>query len=94
MLDKKIILKAIEKVMDPELGISIIEMNLIDKVEINKGNVFVEFHLSTPACPMEFALKIASDVKEAAQKVSGVKSVKINVVGHYMAEHINKEVNK
>lgn len=94
MLDKKNVLKALEKVSDPELGISIIEMQLIDKVTIDDGDVYVEFHLTTPLCPPVFATKIASDVKGAVSKIEGAKSVKIKVTGHYMSDFINKEVNK
>ncbi len=94
MLDKKTVLKALERVTDPEVNVSITEMQLVDKVEIDKGNVFVEFHVTTPACPPVFAVKLAMDVKDAVSKLEGVKAVKLKVTGHYMTDFINKEVNK
>ena len=94
MLDKKTVLKALERVTDPEVNISITEMQLVDKIEIDDGNVYVEFHVTTPACPPVFAAKLAMDVKTAVAKLEGVKSVKLKICGHYMSEVITKEINK
>ena len=94
MIDKKTILKALEKVMDPELGVPITEMELVDKIEIKDDEVTVDFHLTAPYCPPMLAMKMAYDIKEVVSHISGVKSVKLNMSGHYMSAELNKEVNK
>jgi metal-sulfur cluster biosynthetic enzyme len=82
------------KIIDPELGRSITELKLIDKMTVTGGNVDVEFHLTAPFCPPVFALKIASDIKAGLLSVAGVKDAKVTLRGHYLAEAVNKQVNK
>ncbi len=83
------------KIIDPELGRPITEMKLIDKVEAGpEGVVSVEFHLTAPFCPPVFALKIASEIKAAVITAPGVKGAKITLRGHYLADAVNKQVNK
>ena len=72
----------------------IVEMNLIDKLEAVDGVVNIEYHATTPYCPPIFALKISQDMKNYAQQVKGVKDVKVVVKGHYLADAVNKQVNK
>ena len=84
----------LSKIIDPELGRSITEMNLIDKMSVSGGAVDIEFHLTAPFCPPVFALKIASDIKAAALATQGVKEAKVTLRGHYLADAVNKQVNK
>ena len=84
----------LSKVIDPELGRSITDLKLIDKLDVAGGNVSVEFHLTAPFCPPVFALKIASDIKAAILGVPGVTETKVTLRGHYLAEAVNKQVNK
>jgi ATP-binding protein involved in chromosome partitioning len=85
---------ALSKIMDPELGRSITELKLIDKLDITGGSVNVEFHLTAPFCPPVFALKIASDIKAGVLSVPGVTDAKVTLRGHYLAEAVNKQVNR
>lgn len=83
----------LSKIMDPELGRPITEMNLIDKIDIDGPSVSVEFHLTAPFCPPVFALKIASEIKSGVLASQGVKQAKVILRGHYLAEAVNKQVN-
>ena len=82
------------KIIDPELGRSITEMKLIDRLAVNGGSVEVDFHLTAPFCPPVFALKIASDIKAAVMSVRGVTEAKVTLRGHYLADAVNKQVNR
>jgi metal-sulfur cluster biosynthetic enzyme len=84
----------ISKIVDPEIGMPIVEMNLIDKLDVKDGMVDVEYHATTQFCPPVFALKISQDIKNNLMTVKGVKDVKVIVTGHYFAEAINRQVNK
>jgi metal-sulfur cluster biosynthetic enzyme len=81
------------KVVDPEIGVSIMELELIDKVDINSGNVQVDLHLTSPFCPAVFGFKIAQDVRDNIYKLPGISDVKVAVSNHFMADAINKQVN-
>lgn len=93
-VDRAEVERQLSKIMDPELGRSITEMRLIDRLEVNEGIVTVEFHLTAPFCPPVFALKIASDIKMCALSVKGVREARVTLRGHYLADAVNKQVNK
>jgi metal-sulfur cluster biosynthetic enzyme len=93
-VDVKELQRQISKVVDPEIGMPIVEMNLIDKLDVKDGEVDVEYHATTQYCPPVFALKISQDLKDGLMQVKGVKGVKVMVTGHYFAEAINRQVNK
>ncbi|HXW94691.1 MAG TPA: iron-sulfur cluster assembly protein [Nitrososphaerales archaeon] len=88
------ITEAMSKIMDPELGRPITDLKLIDKMTVTGGLVDLEFHLTAPFCPPIFALKIASDIKAGLLSVPGVTEARVTLRGHYLAEAVNKQVNK
>lgn len=94
MTTEEIITKELEKVVDPEIGVPITQMELIDEILIKNDEVTVKFHLTMPWCPPVFATQIAQDIKKVVSKIKDVKSVRVELQNHYMAEQINKEVNK
>lgn len=80
--------------VDPEVGVPITEMDLVDDISIaNDGVVTIGFHLTAPFCPPMFALEIAQDIKRRISALEGVKEVKVSMSGHFMAEEINRRVN-
>ncbi len=93
-VDIKEVQKQVSKIVDPEIGIPIVEMNLIDKLDVKDGDVDVEYHATTQFCPPVLALKISQDLKDGILQVKGVKSVRVMVTGHYFADAINRQVNK
>ncbi len=96
MIDRKQVIKELNKVVDPEIGIPITDMELVDEIKIDKekGDVTIQFHFTTPNCPPVFAFKIALDIRHLISQLSGVKTVKVLLKDHVMAEQINKEINK
>ena len=80
--------------VDPEVGVPITEMDLVDDITIGAdGVVSVGFHLTAPFCPPMFALEIAQDIKKRISALDGVKEVKVTMSGHFMADEINRRVN-
>ena len=94
LVDIKEIQKQVSKIVDPEIGMPIVEMNLIDKLDVKGGSVDVEYHATTQFCPPVFALKISQDLRDMLMQVKGVKDVRVIVTGHYFADAINRQVNK
>ncbi|TRO47760.1 iron-sulfur cluster assembly protein [Candidatus Bathyarchaeota archaeon] len=81
------------KVQDPETGMTFAEMQMITNVKEEKpGIVKVEFIPTSPFCPIAF--KLASDLKNAAKKVTGVKKALVYCHGHAMEQQINELTNK
>lgn len=71
--------EALRQVIDPELGIDIVELGLIYSVGMQDGHVRVAMTLTTPACPMRAFL---TSMAEAAiwQYVPDAQSVEIDLV--------------
>jgi metal-sulfur cluster biosynthetic enzyme len=82
------------KIVDPEIGVSIMELELIDKVDIDSGKIGIDLHLTSPFCPAVFGFKIAQDVRDNIYRLHGINDVKVNVSNHFMADAINKQVNE
>ncbi len=75
-LEEKI-LKALDSVLDPEMGVSVTQMGLIRGVKTDaQGNVRIKMMLTSPSCP--FAPQILASVRAAAERVSGVRSVEVD----------------
>ena len=91
---RKLIFDELTKIVDPEIGVSIMEFELVDKVDINESNVAVDLHLTSPFCPAIFGFKIAQDVRDNIYMIEGISAVKVNVSNHFMAEAMNKQVNE
>lgn len=84
---------AVGKVVDPETGMSFAEMQMITNVKEDEPGVFkVEFVPSSPFCPIAF--KLATDIKNAAMTVTGVKKALVYCRGHRMEQQINEMTNK
>ncbi|MGI0087975.1 MAG: metal-sulfur cluster assembly factor [Nitrosotalea sp.] len=81
------------KIVDPEINVSIMELELIDNIDIAGPDVKVDLHLTSPFCPAIFGFKIAQDVHDNLLTIDGVSDVKVNVSNHFMAEAINNQVN-
>jgi metal-sulfur cluster biosynthetic enzyme len=77
MVKIKEIEQALKKVMDPHTGISVFEMGLIRKIDIEKdGSVKILFVPTTPFCPMTQYLM--EHIKKAAES-AGAKKVEVEM---------------
>lgn len=74
-----VLVAALETVIDPELGIDLVNLGLIYHVEVNdEGICYVDMTLTTMGCPL--ADVIVTDVKNALLKVEGIKQVEVEFV--------------
>jgi metal-sulfur cluster biosynthetic enzyme len=46
------IFDALRNVYDPEIGVNIVDLGLVYKVEIRPHEVYIELTMTTPACPL------------------------------------------
>ena len=82
------------KIMEPEIGVSIIELELVDYVEVNEGNVVIGIHFTSPFSPAAFAFRIAEEIRDSISSLPQVNDVKIETNNHFMAEAIEQHVNQ
>ncbi len=88
------ITRELEKVVDPEIGLPITEMHLVDEISIkDNGELFIRYHLTAPFCPPIFAEDIGMNIRQYTSKLEGVKNVTVILHGHALANEINQRVN-
>ncbi|MGQ9719520.1 MAG: metal-sulfur cluster assembly factor [Nitrososphaerales archaeon] len=94
MVTEEEVMEELSNVIDPEIGMSIVDMGLVDEIKIDGGKVSVNFHLTAPFCPPVFAMMIAKDIKDRLSRMAGINSSEVKLVGHIMADEINETINK
>ena len=76
---KENIYGALETVVDPELGVDIINLGLVYDVEMDdEGHTIVTMTLTSMGCPL--AATIVEQIKVALQDIPEVKGTEVNIV--------------
>ena len=68
----------LESVYDPELGINLVDLGLVYRLEVKAGMVSVEMTLTTPGCPMGDSMREAAE--RALLMIPGVSRVTVDLV--------------
>lgn len=84
--------KAVSNVVDPEIGLTLGELNLIKDVRSEEDRIIVEFIATTPFCPLAEILAIM--VRDAAKDAAKGKNVTVYIRNHMNEEIINERVNR
>lgn len=83
---------AISVINDPHMGISIVEMGIVQNITADGNEAEIILKPTNPGCMS--ITRIAADTKQKAETVDGVENAKIIVEGHAMADAINEMINK
>lgn len=65
-------------VIDPELGVDIVNLGLLRKVEINGDTAHVDFTVTTPACPL--SSYIEDEIRSCLWQLPGLKTTTVDCV--------------
>lgn len=83
---------AVSVINDLHMGVSIIEMGIVQDIIVNDDEAKLIIKPTNPGCMS--IVRIAADAKTAAENVDGVNKVEVQVEGHAMADSINEMLNK
>ena len=78
MPTKSACLDALMKVIDPEIGINIVDVGLVYRIEPFEDRIEVDFTLTSPGCPL--ADTIENDIKRVLTEDTGVQEVVTRLV--------------
>ena len=78
MITEEIVLEQIKQVIDPDVGLNIVDMGLIYGVDINDDIVDITMTLTSPGCPA--APQLLNGSQTVVQQLDGVEEVNINAV--------------
>ena len=69
--------EALREVLDPELGMSVVDLGLIYGIEIDGGKVAITMTLTAPGCPIHDVMP--EWVRTAVMRVPGVEHVDVTL---------------
>jgi metal-sulfur cluster biosynthetic enzyme len=82
------ILARLARVIDPETGVDIVRMRLIENLQVDEhGRVSYTFRPSSPFCPI--AVPLAIEIRRAVREVPGVTGQTMRVVGYVGGDALN-----
>jgi metal-sulfur cluster biosynthetic enzyme len=71
--------EALRLVIDPELGMNVVDLGLVYRVDVASGDVRVTMTMTTPACPLGETLRGEAEAA-IRQHVPDVRSVALDLV--------------
>lgn len=90
---RQAITERLSTVIDPETGVDVIRMRLIEELDIDDaGHVRYTFRPSSPLCPI--AVFLVMNIKAAVAEVPGVQEQTIQVAGYTQAEELTELINQ
>jgi len=69
---------ALENVIDPELGINVVDLGLIYNILIDEKKISIDMTLTTPGCPL--AGMLAGNVEQALREAFPDMEVEVSLV--------------
>ncbi len=79
MMERGAILESLKKVIDPEIGISIVDVGLVYRIDNSVENrIEIDYTLTTPGCPL--ADVIENDIRTVLREEHGTDNVQLNLV--------------
>ena len=73
LANEELVREKLKEVIDPELGLTLMELGLIYDVEIEDGTVKVTYTLTSPGCPL--APVIDGQIQNVLMEIPGVSEV-------------------
>ncbi|HSD64038.1 MAG TPA: iron-sulfur cluster assembly protein [Ignavibacteriaceae bacterium] len=77
-LNENHVLEALKTVIDPEIGINIVDLGLVYRIEIKEDRITIDMTLTTKGCPMHNSMP--GWVKECLVHLAPSAEVVVNLV--------------
>ncbi len=73
-----VVLEALKNVIDPELGIDVVNLGLVYEVSVTGSAAHVELTLTTPGCPLHASIE--AQVIATLEAVPGISTGSVDLV--------------
>jgi metal-sulfur cluster biosynthetic enzyme len=89
------ILEALRTVLDPELGINIVDLGLVYQVDVDEAGVRIALTMTSPACPLqEFIKAQVLEALETAGLTAGDVEIDFVMDPPWTAERMSDEARR
>ncbi len=78
MVSKGECLDSLKRVIDPEIGLNIVDVGLVYRIDPKEDSIDVDFTLTTPACPLGDMIK--SEIVRVLSEDTGISAINANLV--------------
>lgn len=78
MATAEIVTEALKDVIDPEIGVNVVDLGLVYGVEVEDSTADITMTLTTPMCPLSEYVETA--VNDAVKQVPGIENIKFQLV--------------
>lgn len=94
-LSKKSVIKKLKEVLDPEIGISLVDLGLIYDVKLNKNKIYITMTLTTVGCPLYSLIEqdIKNKIKELGFKEKDIE-IKLVFDPPWSMDKLSKKAKK
>lgn len=94
MVNKEDVLNALKNVIDPEIGLDVVNLGLIYDLNLENDNVYVKMTMTVVGCPL--ASWILTDTENKIREIPSVKDVKVELVWDppWSVDRISDEARK
>lgn len=86
---RQTVVKKLRKVIDPELGVNIVDLGLLYQILVEDDSLRVEFTTTTPGCPMRRYLQ-----QQVEKAIAGLEDIHKSEVEMVMKPDWNVEMIK
>jgi metal-sulfur cluster biosynthetic enzyme len=87
------ILKRLMDVIDPETGVDVVRMRLIEDLTVDEsGRVSYKFRPSSFLCPI--AMPLSQEIRQAVSEVEGVAEQDMEIVGYLYADELTELIKQ
>lgn len=77
-IDRPTVANLLYQVIDPEIGINIVDLGLLYGLRVDAGNVLITMSLTTPGCPL--AGYIEDSIHRALWGLPGVDTIEVSII--------------
>jgi len=77
-IDRRKIVRQLRDVIDPELGVNIVDLGLVYNILIDDGKVVLEYTVTTPGCPMRRYLQ--QEIEKTLESIDEVERYEAKIV--------------
>jgi metal-sulfur cluster biosynthetic enzyme len=77
-VNREVVLEALKEVIDPELGINIVDLGLVYDVTLDAESVHITYTLTTMGCPI--GPLIEAQMKQLLEPIEGIDNIETEMV--------------